>query len=227
MSFSKSAQYEQLNTAQKPGIQILNSFFTLLSSFTVYILACFLLQHLCLIVHHNGVKNIHVRKARFVPWYGSNDTSKKSLITLTLNNRLGGWACLGGWALLGGLELQEKFPFLTRKKELEKSYLHGIVKKIEDNDIPQFLVLNLNQTPSKYIPVLKQTMALKRSETVPIKRTTDKRMITATFTIILDGHFLPLQLIYGGKTSKNLPRVNFPKSFSLSANPSITVMNKN
>ena len=44
-------------------------------------------------------------------------------------------------------------------------------------------------------------------------------MITATFTTTLDGHFLPVQLIYGGKTSKSLPRVNFPKSFSLSANP--------
>ena len=28
-----------------------------------------------------------------------------------------------------------------------------------------------------------------------------------------------MQLIYGGKTSKSLPRVNFLKSFSLSANP--------
>ena len=34
------------------------------------------------------------------------------------------------------------------KKELEKSYLHGIVKKIEDNDIPPSLVLNLDQTRS-------------------------------------------------------------------------------
>ena len=49
--------------------QILNSFFTLLLCFTVYILSCFLLQHLCLIVHHNGVKNIHVRKAKCVTWY--------------------------------------------------------------------------------------------------------------------------------------------------------------
>ena len=42
-------------------------------------------------------------------------------------------------------------------------------------------------------------------------------MITAT--ILLDGHFLPVQLIYGGKTLKGLPGVNFPKSFSLRANP--------
>ena len=105
------------------------------------------------------------------------------------------------------------------KKELEKSYLHGIVKKIEDNDISQSLVLNLDQTPSKYIPVLNKTTVPKGSKTVPIKGSTEKRMITATFTITLDGHFLPMQLIYGGKTSKSLPRVNFSKSFSLSANP--------
>ena len=55
------------------------------------------------------------------------------------------------------------------KIELEKSYLHGIVKKIEDNDIPPSLVLNLDQTPSKYTPVLNKTMAPKGSKTVPIK----------------------------------------------------------
>ena len=113
-----------------------------------------------------------------------------------------------------------KVPILdSLKKELKKSYLHNIVKKIEDNDIPPSLVLSLDQTPSKYTPVLNKAMALKGSKTVPIKGSTEKRMITATFTITLDGHFLPVQLIYGGKTSKSLPRVNFPKSFSLSANP--------
>ena len=113
-----------------------------------------------------------------------------------------------------------KVPILdSLKKELKKSYLHNIVKKNEDNDIPPSLVLSLDQTPSKYTPVLNKTMALKGSKTVPIKGSTEKRMITATFTITLDGHFLPVQLIYGGKTSKSLPRVNFPKSFSLSANP--------
>jgi len=31
--------------------------------------------------------------------------------------------------------------------------------------------------------------------------------------------FLPMQLIYGGKTLKSLPNFEFPDSFSLSANP--------
>ena len=105
------------------------------------------------------------------------------------------------------------------RKELETSYLHGIVRKIEENNIPPSLVLNLDQTPSKYVPVSNKTLAQKGSSNVPIKGSSDKRMITATFTITLDGKFLPIQLIYGGKTLQSLPRVSFPSSFSLSANP--------
>ena len=121
--------------------------------------------------------------------------------------------------MLGGLELQEKFPFLTLSKRARKILSTWHRQKIEDNDIPPSLVLNLDQTPSKCIPVLNKTMAPKGSKIVPIKGSPEKRMITATFTITLDGHFLPVQLIYAEKTSKSIPRVNFPKSFSLSANP--------
>ena len=81
------------------------------------------------------------------------------------------------------------------------------------------MVLSLDQTPSKYIPGSDKTMALKGSKNVPIFGSTDKRMITATFIITLDGKFLPPQLIYGGKTMKSLPRIEFPRSFSLSVNP--------
>ena len=98
-------------------------------------------------------------------------------------------------------------------KELEKAYLHSIVRKIEENDIPLSLVLNLDQTPWKYIPV--SNMAARGSKTVPIKGLTNKLMITATFTINLDGHFLSMQLIYVGKTKICLRRVKFPSSFSL------------
>ena len=47
----------------------------------------------------------------------------------------------------------------------------------------------------------------------------DKCMITATFAITLNGTFLPMQLIYGGKTKQSLPPgVRFPDSFSLNVN---------
>ena len=111
------------------------------------------------------------------------------------------------------------------KKELEKSYLHGIIKKIEDNDIPPSLVLSLDETPSKYIPVVNKTMAPKGSKIVPIKGSTEKRMITATFTITLDGYFLPVFM--EEKPQKVFRELNFPNRFHLASIPNITVMNKN
>ena len=76
-------------------------------------------------------------------------------------------------------------------KELETSYLNDIVRKIEENNIPPSLVLNADQKPSKYVPVSNKTLAPKGAKTVPIKGSSYKRMTTLTFTITLDGKFLP------------------------------------
>ena len=43
-------------------------------------------------------------------------------------------------------------------------------------------------------------------------------MINATFSITLTGEFLPIQLIYGGKTKKGILAVSFPSEFVMSAN---------
>ena len=103
-------------------------------------------------------------------------------------------------------------------KEIEISYLHSIVLTVEENNIPKSLVMNLDQTPTKFIPCSNKIMAKKGSKSVPSSGSTDKRMITAMFTITLDGTFLPPQLIYGGKTTKSIPRIDFPSSFCLSVN---------
>ena len=55
---------------------------------------------------------------------------------------------------------------------------------------------------------------------VPIQGLKDKRNITLTFVVSLSGEFLPMQIIYAGKTKASLPRgFVFPKGFSLSQNP--------
>ena len=55
-------------------------------------------------------------------------------------------------------------------------------------------------------------MARQGSKSVAIKGLTDKRNITLTLVISLAGEFLPLQIIYGGKTVASQPRgFNFPK----------------
>ena len=62
-------------------------------------------------------------------------------------------------------------------------------------------------------------MDQKGESNVPIAGS-DKRIIAATFYITLDNKFLPMQLIYQGKTGLSLPNVEFPDGFSLSVNES-------
>ena len=58
-----------------------------------------------------------------------------------------------------------------------------------------------------------------RPKTVPIKGLTDKRNITLTFVVTFTGDFLPMQIIYGGKTDRSQPRgVVFPKRFHVTQN---------
>ena len=48
---------------------------------------------------------------------------------------------------------------------------------------------------------------------------TDKRMITATFAVTASNEFLPMQLIYTGKTYRSLPKdVTFPVGFHVTYN---------
>lgn len=105
------------------------------------------------------------------------------------------------------------------KKEAELMYLHSITSLVEEHNIPHSLIMNLDQTPLKYVPVSHRTMAKRGAKSVSIAGSSDKRCITGTFVITMEGCFLPMQLIYGGKTKQSLPRFKFPESFSLSVNP--------
>ena len=105
------------------------------------------------------------------------------------------------------------------KQEAELLFLHNIVTLIEEHNIPENLVMNLDLTPLKYVPVSHNAMGKKGVKSVSIAGSGDKRGITGTFVITLDRKFLPIQLIYGGKTKQSLPRYKFPESFSLSVNP--------
>ena len=92
-----------------------------------------------------------------------------------------------------------------------------VVKK---HNIPPELILNSDQTPSSYVSVGKQTMAARGSKSVPVKGLMHNRNITLNFVISLSGEFLPLQIIYGGKTKASQPRgIDFPPEFSVTQNP--------
>lgn len=84
------------------------------------------------------------------------------------------------------------------------------------DDIPPQLIINWDQTGIKYVPVSSWTMAPRGSKRVEIIGIDDKRQITGVFGCSLSGDFLPVQLIYKGKTQKCLPRsVPFPSDWNI------------
>lgn len=87
-----------------------------------------------------------------------------------------------------------------------------------EDEIPDELILNVDQTPFKFVPTDNVTMAEKSSKHVSRKGSNDKRGITVTLADTLSGQILPFQIIYTDKTSRSLPHVKFPAGFCLSYN---------
>ena len=76
---------------------------------------------------------------------------------------------------------------------------------VYNHDIPADLVINLDQTPLSYVSPGKYTFNFKGAKNTLTKDVDYKRQITATFAISATGEFLPMQLIYPGKTKRCLP----------------------
>ena len=111
-------------------------------------------------------------------------------------------------------------------KKAQLLLTHYIVSKVDKYNIPDSLIINIDQTLTKYVPVSRSTLAKKNSKAVAIKGSSDKRSITAIFFITFSGNFLPMLPIYGGKTTKSLLRFKFPNDFSLSVSKTHYSMKK-
>ena len=94
-------------------------------------------------------------------------------------------------------------------------FLHNILALVQTYDIPDELIINVDQTPSKYVPTSSVSMAEKNSKHVAKQRAADERAITLTLTEILIGDILPFEMIYTGKRSRSLPTAEFPEGFLL------------
>ena len=74
--------------------------------------------------------------------------------------------------------------------EEEKFTLQREISKfVSDHDIPLELALNLDRTLLSFVSPGKYTFDLKGSKRVPIKGVSNKRQITATFTVTASGSF--------------------------------------
>ena len=82
-------------------------------------------------------------------------------------------------------------------------------------NIPSELIFNWDQTGLNLVPAANWTMDHKGSKRIEIKGLNDKRQITPVFCGMLIGEFMPIQLIYGGKTDRCHPRYPFPPEWHI------------
>lgn len=141
----------------------------------------------------------------------------------------GGHVTLGrGWAK----SLFKRMNFVRRKKttaakpkmigevkdQLQRDYLRNIYTVQQSVEAPPELLINVDQTPIKMVPVSDYTMNEKGGSTVSVIAGDDKKMFTAVFSETMSGTFLPMQLIYGGKTERCHPKMDFPEGFHVTHN---------
>ena len=116
---------------------------------------------------------------------------------------------------------KNRLNFVKRKATTAKPLI-GLIKEVDSfykeineivraHNIPPELIINIDQAPLPFVLVSKYTLEKKGTSRVPVLGTSDYRQITGTFGITLAGHFLPIQLIYQGKTDRSQPNFEFPK----------------
>ena len=105
--------------------------------------------------------------------------------------------------------LEEEF------KLLKKQHLQQVVSMIKVHNIPESLVINLDQTGLMLIPSGDWTMSKKGAKRVDLAGLGDKRQITATFAATLSFQFLPMQLLY----TRCHPKQAFPNGFGVFHTP--------
>ena len=97
---------------------------------------------------------------------------------------------------------------------VKEQYLLDVKNVIEMDEIPDQLVINWDQTGIHYVPVLSWTMDKEGKKRIEIVGSEDKRQ--AVFAGSLAGDFLPIQLVYKGKTQRCLPvGVQFPPDWDI------------
>ena len=98
-------------------------------------------------------------------------------------------------------------------KKVWSVFLQEVIDIVEMENIPSELIFNWDQTGLNLVPAANRTMDRKGSKRIEIKGLNGKRQITAVFCGTLIGEFMPIQLIYGGKTDRCHPR--FPPNWHI------------
>ena len=111
-------------------------------------------------------------------------------------------------------------PVITRSLWAERTsqFLHEINDKVFQRNIPDMLIINIDQKSSKFVATNNVTVAAKGEKHILRAGATDKRAITVTLCESLDGCMLPFQLIHTRKMKWSLPDFTLLDGFCLAFN---------
>ena len=103
--------------------------------------------------------------------------------------------------------------------KLKQEFLDEVASTVTMEEIPPELILNWDQTGIHLVPAGAWTMDQDGSKRVEITGVNDKRQITAVFCGTMIGDFLPIQVIYQGKTDHCHPHYKFPNDWHVAHSP--------
>ncbi len=108
---------------------------------------------------------------------------------------------------------------VTDFAQLKETFLNDVVVTVEMEENPAELILNWDQTGVKIVPSNTWTMDRQGSKRVEVVGSNDKRLITGCLLWLVVGDFLPIQVIYQGKTPRCHPRYQFPPDWNITHSP--------
>ena len=101
-------------------------------------------------------------------------------------------------------------------KEAKLNYQRMIKQLQSWHDIPDDLIINFDQTSLSYVSASNHTLEVQGATSVPLIGKGKKKQITGTFAVTKSGLFLPMQIIYQGKTERGHPQdFAFPPGFNI------------
>ena len=100
-------------------------------------------------------------------------------------------------------------------KEAKLQFQRQIKQMQEWHQIPDDLIINFDQTPLSYVCSPNHTLHFKGGKSVLLIGKGKSKQITGSFSCTKSGIFLPIQLIYQGKTNRCHPTsIEFPEGFN-------------
>ena len=93
--------------------------------------------------------------------------------------------------------------------QFKTQFVYDVKAITQFEEIPDSLVINWDHTGINYVPISSWTMEEEGKKRVEISGMNDKRQITMVLAVTKNGHYLSPQVVYAGKISKLLPKVQF------------------